>query len=85
VQNYCWGLNSGGAHKTRNEGRKEGEEDEDEEDEFVDLRVAKGGLHSSFDILLFSYESIGHTLNNFTTHITNIIIDDGKIYNFQNF
>jgi hypothetical protein len=23
-------------------------------------------------------------LNNFSTHITNIIIDDGKIYNFQN-
>jgi hypothetical protein len=41
------------------EGRKEGrkEEEEDEEDEFVDFRVAKSGLRSSFHILLLSYES----------------------------
>jgi hypothetical protein len=26
---------------------------------------------------------IGYTLNNFTTHITNIIVDDEKLYNFK--
>jgi hypothetical protein len=54
MQNYCWGLNSGGARRKRGselhgQERKEDEE-EDEEDEFVDFKVAKGGLHSSFDI-----------------------------------
>ncbi len=58
IQNYCWGLNSWGAHEKGvlnsmdNEGRKEDEED-DEEDEFVWFSESqKGGLHSSFDMLL---------------------------------